>query len=240
MSSHNNNESLSESAPVLPARATSVKFPWIVWVWSAIKTFIELSVSIVSFVFIVQSGFFNPFGYDASVWSREALYSLCLPIAIFETVDLCFSVWITLYLGTRELPLIPIIHHLMVAIYAYYVYALKDSLSLSFLGLFTAAASGEVIAFLYTLQHLRFRFRYLALCLLCVQLLYRTPLSVVFCLRTIQYFWECPWIHYVICVTVLLLDLRWTKWAFKLNYRLQEQHRMKKMKLHQANPTKDS
>ena len=233
ISSHKDKKSLSEAAPVhsdissFPASKTSVKFPWIVYVWSAIKTCIELSASIVSFIFIVQSGFFNPFGYDASVWSRQALYSLCLPMAIFSAVDMFFSVWIALRMGTRELPWLPIIHHSMAAVYSFYVYAMKESLTKNFLGLYMAGVSGEVIAFLYTLQHLRCRFHLLGLCLLCVQMFYRVPLGVVGLIRAIQYFWECPLIHFIMGGTLLLVDLYWTKWAFNLNNRLLKQHQMK-------------
>ena len=239
MSSHKGKKSLSESAPVhfeissCPSSETSVKFPWNYLVWSVIKTCVQLSISFVSITFIIQSGFFNPFGYEASVWSRQDLYSLCLPHAIFETVDLFFDVWLTLRVRTRDLPLFTIIHHSMSALYSFYVYTMKDSLTMNFLGLYVAGISCQVVGFLYTLQHLRYRFRLLGLCLLCVQLLYRWPLAVVSCLRAVQYLWECPWIHFVMCSTLLMLDLRWTKWAFKLNNRLLKQHHMKE----KANPT---
>ena len=216
----------------------SEMIPWIFLVWCVIKTSVQLSLSICSITFIVNSGFFDPFGYDASVWSREVMYSLFLVQAIFETVDLLFETWMTLKPQktiVRNIRLDSIFHHFITAVYYLYVYIAGSSLTTEFLGLPVAALSCQVIGILYTLNYLRYRFRLLGLCLLCVQLLYRWPLAVVSCLRAVQYFWECPWIHLFMCGALLMLDLHCTKWAFNLHNRLLKQHPIKeKMKLHQG------
>ena len=208
----------------------SEMFPWIILVWCVVKTSIQLFLSICSITFIVKSGFFNPFGYNASVWSREDLYSLFLPQAIFEIVDLLFETWMALNPQktiVRKIRLDSVLHHSMTAVYYLYVYITASNLTTDFLGLLVAGLPCEVIGILYTLKYMRYRFRLLGLCLLCVQLLYRSPLAVVSCLRAVQYFWECPWIHLFMCGALLMLDLLWTKRAFKLHNRLlTEQHPM--------------
>mmetsp|Transcript_19622 Transcript_19622/g.34111 ORF Transcript_19622/g.34111 Transcript_19622/m.34111 type:complete len:96 (+) Transcript_19622:343-630(+) len=72
------------------SKATSFEFPRVFLIWCMIKTSIQLSLTLLSITFIVQSGYFVPYGYDATVWSREDLAALCVPQAIFEIVDLFF------------------------------------------------------------------------------------------------------------------------------------------------------
>ncbi|GBG24299.1 Hypothetical Protein FCC1311_005172 [Hondaea fermentalgiana] len=225
------------SAHVEPSPAgTSVskpapfKFPRIFLLWCMVKTSIQLSLSVLSITFIVQSGYFNPFGYDATVWSREDLCALCVPQAIFEIIDLFFETWMTMRVQKKSdhMPWDSIFHHTITAAYYMYVYYTADNLTWSFLGLPVAGLSCQVIGFLYTLHRLKYHFRWIGLALLSVQLMYRTPLAIVSCLRALQHFYQCPIIHFFICAALLTLDLRWTRWSFKLNARLQRQHRQRK------------
>ena len=101
------------------------------------------------------------------------------------------------------------IHHFMIALYYLYVYVTGSSLTTDFLGITAAGLSVQVIEFLYTFNYLRirYRFRLLGFCTICIQLLYRWPLVVVSCYCTVQYFGDCPWIHLSMCGALLMLDM---------------------------------
>lgn len=195
-----------------------------------IKTSIQLSLTLLSITFIVQSGYFVPYGYDATVWSREDLAALCVPQAIFEIVDLFFETWMTVCVQKKadHMPWDSIFHHGITAGYYLYVYFAADSLTWSFLGLPVAGLSCQLIGFLYTLHRLKYHYMWVSFGLLTVQLMWRTPLAVVSCLRALQHFYQCPIIHFFICAALLTLDLRWTRWSFKTHNRMLKQRRVRK------------
>eukprot|EP01127_Copromyxa_protea_P003186 TRINITY_DN13045_c0_g1_i1.p1 TRINITY_DN13045_c0_g1~~TRINITY_DN13045_c0_g1_i1.p1 ORF type:complete len:246 (-),score=41.15 TRINITY_DN13045_c0_g1_i1:63-749(-) len=197
------------------------KIPLYFYVWALLKSVIQLSVAGASLLFIYQSNFFIPYKYDALVWSKQSLQWLYLPQGIFECVDLAMElIMLRRQKSKAHLPWDSIIHHLVSALYAFYIFLAADSLDHGFVGLAVAAISCQVIGPLYTIHRLRFHFRYLGLCLLAVQGGYRSPLAFVSILRAIQYWHEAPWAHIFICVVLANFDYRWTIWSYQQHLRL--------------------
>jgi len=215
-----------DAAELESAKTRHQHFPAVFLAWCALKTLFQQTISLASISFIIESGFFVPFGYDAAVWPREQLISLMLPQAMFELIDLVFETWMTLRVQTTgdHLPWDSIVHHLFTAAYYLYVWATADRYSTGFLGLPVAGLSCQVIGVLYTVHRLKFNFRWNGLMLLFVQTLWRMPLAFVSLLRAAQFFWCAPWVHFLICALLANLDYRWTTWAYKLHYRMAKRY----------------
>lgn len=197
---------------------------FLMWCWA--KTVIQLTISILSLSFIVQSGFFVPTTYDATVWSPGAIATLYLPQGLFEVFDLITELWMLKKQKAREhLPWDSIIHHVVSGLYAFYIVAYAEELDRGFLGLAVAALSCQLIGPLYTLHRWKWRHRHLSLAILTVQLLYRTPLAVVSVVRAIQHYNVAPLPHLIIILCLSYLDYKWIFWAVAHNRKMQREHR---------------
>lgn len=60
--------------------------------WCLLKTIVQLAVSTFSLWFILDSGFFVPGGYDATVWPKESIRWVYVIQAVFEVADLGESI----------------------------------------------------------------------------------------------------------------------------------------------------
>lgn len=198
------------------------------------KTATQLTVSLLSLCFIVESCFFVPGHYDASVWSRESVAWIYIVQGAFEVADLSAELWmLSKESGRDHLPWDSILHHGTSAAYAFYISWRAPVLDMGFLGLTIAALSCQVIGPLYTLHRWRFKHPHLALAILIVQLGYRCPLAVVSIIRAIQYFNEAPFPHILIILCLSYLDYKWLGWAFNLYRRRQEQKNEKQQEQEQ-------
>lgn len=198
----------------------SLQFPRPFLLWCAVKTSIQLSLSVISMVFIAQSGFFVPWGYDASVWHRDNLVGLLPVQAAFELIDLVMETWVTLTVQTKgsHLPYDSIVHHLLTASYYVLVYRAADLHTTAFLGMPVAGLSCQVIGMWYTTHRLRLPVPHwvIGMCMLVVQLLYRSPLALVSMLRAVEHWDDVPYAHFGICAALLTLDIRWIQFQRKL------------------------
>mmetsp|Transcript_22370 Transcript_22370/g.63626 ORF Transcript_22370/g.63626 Transcript_22370/m.63626 type:complete len:263 (+) Transcript_22370:176-964(+) len=218
----------SPAPPTTPA----ARFPKRFLTWAATKTAIQVTVSFFSIAFIAQSNLFVPFAYDPTVWSRESIRILYLPQGLFEVGDLAVELWMLRRQKSKgHLPWDSIAHHLVSALYAFYIYTNVEHLDRGFLGLAASALACQVIGPLYTLHRLRVRWRFLPLAILTVQIIWRCPLAIVSLFRAAQYYHEAPWAHFMICTVLAYLDYRWTVWAYKLHIRTQDKYRMAKAEL---------
>jgi len=167
-------------------------FPKRFYIWCSIRTIFQVAISFYALDFVINSNFFHPSGYQSDAWNKEHLRVMYLPQAVFELLDLLMELWMLRKENSKaHLPWDSIIHHGVSGMYALYIYVYADSLSHEFLGLAVAALSCQVIGPLYTIYRMKFRFKYLGLVILAVQLLYRCPLALVSCLRYVLFYIYC-------------------------------------------------
>jgi len=210
-------EQIAPNAAAAVKAVVPFRFPKRFLLWCVLKTSVQLSLSLLSMAFIVQSGFFT-FNYDASVWSREDLAILLVPQAIFEFVDFWAEWWMTMRVkrDSSFLPIDSLVHHSLTCGYYTYIYVYADYYSTDVLGLAVAGLSCQILGFLFTVYRLKLNWKHNGIALLVLQLGYRWPLAVTSLVRAYTNFHQVPWIHLLLCAALLMLDYRWTKWAFKL------------------------